>query len=122
MAEPNRQKIAADWAARGSSCDLRTDPPGHRWENFTHATDGWVHHPKLGEELLISAAAVHSARTARWRGVRAKASVGDENLGFGDSSWMSDRLVELHRRELHSAPLDDPGRHIDVLAFRSVKS
>ncbi len=82
----NRQQIAADWAARGCSCELWTDPPGQRWEDFTHATDelvtvlegdmefeveGQVHHPQLGEELLIPAGAVHSARnigsmTAHW--------------------------------------------------------
>jgi mannose-6-phosphate isomerase-like protein (cupin superfamily) len=86
MAEPGRTKIAADWAARGFSCDLWTDPPGQAWEGFRHATDevvtvlggemefevaGQVHHPKIGEELLIPAGAVHSARnvgqtTARW--------------------------------------------------------
>lgn len=29
----------ADWAARGFSCELWTDSPGQRWENFSHATD-----------------------------------------------------------------------------------
>lgn len=82
----NPQHIAADWAARGFSCELWTDPPGQRWEDFTHATDevvivlegdmefeveGTVYHPKWGEELFIPAGAVHSARnigqtTARW--------------------------------------------------------
>jgi len=82
----NRQQIAADWAARGFSCDLWTDPPGQRWEDFVHDTDelvtvlegemefeveGEVHHPQQGEELLIPARANHSARnigssTARW--------------------------------------------------------
>ena len=82
----NREQIAADWAARGFSCELWTDPPGQRWEDFTHSTDevvivlggemefeveGRVHHPQPGEELLIPAGAVHSARnigttTARW--------------------------------------------------------
>ena len=86
MAEPNRQKIASAWAERGFSCALWTDQPGQRWEDFTHDTDelvsvlegdmefevaGRVHHPKPGEELLIPAGAVHSARnvgttTARW--------------------------------------------------------
>ena len=65
-------------------CDLWTDAPGQRWEDFTHATDelvtvlegdmefeGQVHHPQPGEEMLILAGAVHSARyiggtTARW--------------------------------------------------------
>jgi quercetin dioxygenase-like cupin family protein len=86
MAEPDRKKIAADWTARGFSCELWTDPPGQRWEDFRHATDelvtvlegqmefevaGVVYHPEVGEELLIPAGAVHSARnvgktTARW--------------------------------------------------------
>ena len=82
----DHQQIAADWSTRGFSCDLWTDPPGQRWENFTHAMDevvvvlegemefeveGQVHQPRLGEELLIPAHSVHSARnigstTARW--------------------------------------------------------
>jgi quercetin dioxygenase-like cupin family protein len=86
MAGPDRNKIAAEWSARGFSCDVWTDPPGQRWEDFTHATDelvvvlegqmefevaGQVHRPRVGEELLIPAGAVHSARnvgktTARW--------------------------------------------------------
>ena len=32
MTDP--EQIAADWAARGFSCDLWTDPPGERWEAF----------------------------------------------------------------------------------------
>ena len=82
----DRQQLAAEWASRGFGCDLWTDPPGRRWEDFTHATEelvlvlegqiefeisGQVCHPALGEELLIPAGAVHSARnigttTARW--------------------------------------------------------
>lgn len=86
MAEPNRQKIAADWASRGFDCELWTDPHGQHWEDFRHATDelvtvlegemefevaGRVQRPQVGDELLIPAGAVHSARnvgttTARW--------------------------------------------------------
>jgi quercetin dioxygenase-like cupin family protein len=82
----DRDQIAADWAARGFSCELWTDPPAQQWEDFKHATDevvivlegemefeieGKIHHPQPGEELLIPAHAVHSARnigrtTARW--------------------------------------------------------
>ena len=82
----NREQIAADWAARGFSCELWTDPPGQRWEDFRHTTDelvimlegavefevaGKIHRPEVAEELLIPAGAVHSARnigktTARW--------------------------------------------------------
>lgn len=86
MAEPDRAKIAADWASCGFSCELWTDPPGRRLEDFRHATDelvvvlegrmefevaGRVRRPQIGEELLIPAGTVHSARnvgtsTARW--------------------------------------------------------
>jgi mannose-6-phosphate isomerase-like protein (cupin superfamily) len=86
MTSPNRDKVAADWAARGFSCGLWVDPPGQRWEDFVHDTDevvivlegevefeieGEVIHPKVGDELLIPARSVHSARnigtiTARW--------------------------------------------------------
>ena len=67
MAEPNRTKIAADWASRGFSCELWTDPPGQRWDDFRHATDelvtvlegqmefevaGHVQRPHVGEKLL----------------------------------------------------------------------
>ena len=82
----HREQVATDWAKRGFSCDLWIDSPGQRWEDFTHAMDelvivlegkmefeiaGQVHHPEIGEELLIPAGAVHSARnigttTARW--------------------------------------------------------
>ena len=95
MTDP--QQIADEWAARGFSCELWTDPPGHSWEDFTHATDevvivlegkmefeveDKVHHPQAGEELFIPAGAIHSARnvgstTARWR-------FGYRKLGAGE--------------------------------------
>ncbi len=82
----DQEKVASNWASRGFSCGLWTDPPGQRWEDFVHETDevvlvvegemefvvdGKVHHPKVGEELFIPAGASHSARnvgteTARW--------------------------------------------------------
>lgn len=78
--------VSKDWAARGFSCGLWVDPPGQRWEAFTHRTaelvmvlegemefeiDGRISHPQAGEELFIPAGAVHSVRniggtTARW--------------------------------------------------------
>jgi quercetin dioxygenase-like cupin family protein len=86
MPKVDRAKVAADWAERGFSCDLWVDPPGQRWEKFTHAMDelvtvvegemeieieGQLHRPLVGQELLIPARAVHSARnvgrtTAQW--------------------------------------------------------
>jgi quercetin dioxygenase-like cupin family protein len=86
MPKIDRKQIADDWEKRGFSCELWTDPPGQRWEDFQHATDelvtvlegevefeieGTVHHPQAGDELLIPAGALHSARnigstTTRW--------------------------------------------------------
>jgi len=82
----DQKAVGADWARRGFSCGLWTDPPGQRWENFVHSTDeivmvvdgtvefeiaGKIHHPKAGEELFIPALANHSVRnigatTAHW--------------------------------------------------------
>jgi quercetin dioxygenase-like cupin family protein len=86
MGDVDRERVAADWAARGFCCDLWVDPPGRTWEDFVHPTDevvmilegeqefeveGVIHRPRAGEELLIPAGAVHSARnvgpsTSRW--------------------------------------------------------
>jgi mannose-6-phosphate isomerase-like protein (cupin superfamily) len=82
----DREQVKADWAKRGFGCDLWIDSPGQRWEDFTHRTDelvlvlegkmefevaGLRCHPQIGEEILIPAGTVHSARnigatTARW--------------------------------------------------------
>lgn len=35
----SQNRIETDWAARGFSCELWTDPPGQTWEDFSHATD-----------------------------------------------------------------------------------
>ena len=86
MKDVDIAKISEDWQSRNFSCGIWTDPPGQRWENFTHATDelvlviqgevefeiaGTIYHPIIGQELLIPANAVHSVRnlgkrTARW--------------------------------------------------------
>ena len=99
MASIDREQGAADWARKGFSCDLWIDSPGRRWEDFTHATDelvvvlegemefevaGQVCHSAIGEELLIPAGAIHSARnigatTARWL--------------FGYKRWGCDRSL-----------------------------
>lgn len=86
MGRIDQARVAADWAARGFGCDKWVDPPGRTWEDFVHQTDevvmvlegeqefevqGVIHRPRAGEELLIPAGAVHSARnvgptTSRW--------------------------------------------------------
>jgi hypothetical protein len=35
----DREQVAAAWAVRGFGCDLWTDPPGRRWEDFTHGLE-----------------------------------------------------------------------------------
>lgn len=72
---PDRRKIAAEWAARGFSCDIWTDPPGQVWADFVHAADellmpidgelelrfsGRVLRPRPGEEVLIPAGVAHT--------------------------------------------------------------
>lgn len=86
MPTVNREQIAAHWATRGFTCDLWIDPPGKRWNDFTHATDelivvvdgemefeigGEVCRPTIGEEVLVPAGVIHSTHnfgttTARW--------------------------------------------------------
>jgi mannose-6-phosphate isomerase-like protein (cupin superfamily) len=85
-ASMDRQEVEQDWKRRGFSCGLWIDPPGQRWEDFTHDTDelvmvvdgtvefeigGRIHHPEPGKELLIPAHVRHSVRntgttTAHW--------------------------------------------------------
>ena len=82
----NQSQIATDWAARGFSCGLWTDPPGQCWEDFVHASDelvmvvsgdvefeiaGVISRPPPGKELFIPAGSLHSVRnigttTSRW--------------------------------------------------------
>ncbi|HET9870641.1 MAG TPA: cupin domain-containing protein [bacterium] len=76
-----------DWAARGFSCGLWTDPPGAVWEDYVHPTDelvmlleGQVELEMKGrrirlekeKEVLIPAGTVHSVR----------------NRGTGTSYWL----------------------------------
>ena len=38
----DREQVAHDWALRGYSCDVFTDPPGREWNDFVHATNELV--------------------------------------------------------------------------------
>ncbi len=82
----NQDTVGRQWASKGFSCGLWTDPPGQQWEDFVHdcdevvmvvegkmefEVDGDVYHPQIGEELYIPAGASHSVRNvgttmARW--------------------------------------------------------
>ena len=83
---PDPGKVAADWRARGFSCEVWTDPPGQVWADFVHDVDelvvvvdgdvefqfnGKTVRPQPGEELLIPAGASHTVRnvgqsTSHW--------------------------------------------------------
>jgi quercetin dioxygenase-like cupin family protein len=65
MAVLERKKIAADGASRGFSCDLWTDPPGQRWEDFTHATDELVTVPEGRMEFEVAGKTI-TRRSARF--------------------------------------------------------
>lgn len=82
----NTEKIKKDWSKRGFSFGVWIDPPGQIWEDFSHSTDelflllegeveliisGKQIKPKIGEELLIPARALHTVKnvgntTSRW--------------------------------------------------------
>lgn len=86
MSAPDQAAVVRDWAGRGFSCGLWTDPPGQVWEDYVHDADelfmvvegrvelelgGRRRTPPRGEEVLIPARAKHSVRnlggtTARW--------------------------------------------------------
>ena len=38
----DRERVAADWAARGYSCGLFVDPPGRAWTGFVHRSNELV--------------------------------------------------------------------------------
>ena len=78
--------VRSNWHSRGFGCDIWTDSPGQRWEDYTHAVeevvmvlegdveleiDGQVLRPSIGEEIVIPAGVLHSVRnigktTSRW--------------------------------------------------------
>jgi mannose-6-phosphate isomerase-like protein (cupin superfamily) len=78
--------VAADWRARGYSCDVFVDPPGREWNDFVHARNELVTVAEgrlevkvagsrfvadPGDEVFIPKGALHSvknvhATTTRW--------------------------------------------------------
>lgn len=80
------EAVAADWEARGFSCEIWTDAPGQVWADFVHDVDevvmvidgvvefefgGKSFRPAAGEELFIPARAIHTVRnvgktTSHW--------------------------------------------------------
>jgi mannose-6-phosphate isomerase-like protein (cupin superfamily) len=83
----DRAAVAADWRARGYSCDLFVDLPGRAWKDFVHRSNELVTVAEgqlelvvgdtrlvalPGDEVFIPKGAVHSVRnthsaTTRWR-------------------------------------------------------
>jgi mannose-6-phosphate isomerase-like protein (cupin superfamily) len=121
MKKIDREQVAADWAKRGFGCDLWTDPPGWRWEDFTRGTDelvvvlegeiefeiaGEVCQPAIGDELLIPAGKIHSARNigastsplALWvqvmKDVTDHSEAGDDSLLRNGTAWLTLTLSE----------------------------
>jgi quercetin dioxygenase-like cupin family protein len=82
----DRAEVAADWRARGYSCELFVDPPGREWNDFVHGTNELVTvaegrlemtvgEARLiaepGDEVFIPRGARHSVKnvltaTTRW--------------------------------------------------------
>jgi len=82
----DRDRVAADWRARGYSCGLFVDPPGREWNGFVHDTNelvtvaegrleltvaGKTLVAEPGDEVFIPRGAVHSVKnihqaTTRW--------------------------------------------------------
>jgi quercetin dioxygenase-like cupin family protein len=82
----DRAGVAADWKARGYSCNLFVDPPGREWNGFVHRTNelvtvlegrlrlrvgGETCEAEPGDEVFIPRDAVHSVKnihdgTTRW--------------------------------------------------------
>lgn len=73
----NRGLVAADWRARGYSCDLFIDPPGRAWNDFVHASnelvtvvegrleitvDGKCVVAEPGDEIFIASGNRHSVK------------------------------------------------------------
>lgn len=69
--------VRREWAARGFSCALWSDPPGQAWENYVHSTDelfmvldgeveielgGVLLRPRPGEVVEIPRGVSHSVR------------------------------------------------------------
>lgn len=83
----NLTQIEKSWRSRGFSFGIWTDPPGQLWKDYVHDTDelfmvlegnvelamqGKTFSPKIGEEILIPAKAVHTVKTK----------------GLSDSRWL----------------------------------
>ncbi len=83
----NLEQICQQWAGRGFSCDIWSDPAGQVWANFVHSTDelvmlldgeielefsSGVIRVEIGEEILIPAGASHTVR----------------NVGTGRNRWL----------------------------------
>lgn len=80
------ERVRAEWAGRGFSCELWVDGPGQRWIDFVHEVDelvmllegeieltfqGRALRPQPGEEVLIPAHVRHDVvnvggSVARW--------------------------------------------------------
>ena len=73
----HQDEIRDNWESRGYSFGVFKDPPGQVWADFVHRTDelvvlaegdieieieGKSQKPKVGEEVFITANAIHTVR------------------------------------------------------------
>jgi hypothetical protein len=70
MAVVEPETIASNWAARGFSCDLWTDPPGQQWAGFRHATDELAIVLEREMEFEVAGKAIHGESDTPSRVVR----------------------------------------------------
>lgn len=71
----DKQTVKRVWAGRGFDCDVWTDPPGQRWDDYVHEVDelvmlidgeielrfgGKALRPAVGEEVFIPANTSHT--------------------------------------------------------------
>lgn len=100
MAEPDHKKIAAEWASGGFSCDLWTDPPGQRWEDFRPV------------RLSITCPPLRPRRSAgppAPRSTSQQAAAEDRRVGsLAAPSPLAPQAVEAHRQVHSSTPPELP--------------
>ena len=87
-------QIAAEWATRGFSCDLWTDPPGQRRKDFTHATD----------EVVI---VLEGEMEATFREALAARLAMEWAEPLSQTSTVGEQMASLYRNKLQVARVAD---------------
>jgi hypothetical protein len=96
MSAADRERIAADWAARGYSCAVWTDPPGQRWEDFRHAEEELVTVPEGDMEFEV-AGRVHRPHGALSRTTNSGSTTPCRTPGSWSRCWCRTRARRWRR-------------------------